>query len=207
MPAIKLLNIFALSTLAVLLCSFAPSQSLAVSVQANHLARQLPHHNRIVKKKRDTKRCKPRSSSVPPSSTPAPGPTSSSSKDDPPKTTVPPNNDLSPSTTQPPQSVSTSPPTSTASGSKKLGIAWALGNDKRFNLITGGGHVAIVHLWDAVIPDIVKSSGLPVSIMLWGTAQDKINDFVKYAKPGYAQYAYGFNEYANLIWLLSVYPN
>jgi hypothetical protein len=50
------------------------------------------------------------------------------------------------------------------------------------------------HLWSATIPDSVKNSGLPVSIMLWGLDQDRINTFVQNAQPGYAQFAYGMNE-------------
>ena len=199
MPAIKLLNIFALSTFAILLCSLAPSQSLALSVQSNHLARQVPKHHGIAKKKRGTKRgtkrCKPKSSTVPPASDPT---QYDPPKDDPkPTTTTPPKDDPKPTTT-----TTTSPKdvqTNTPSGNGKLGVAWAMGNDKRFSLIISTKRVVVVHLWDVVIPDIVKNSGIPVSIMLWGTAQDKIDRFVQYAKPGYAKYAYGFNEYVKLV--------
>ena len=199
MPAIKLLNLFALSTFAILLCSFAPSQTVAVSINSNHLARQIPNHHGIAKKKKrgnGNKRCKPKSSSVPP----APKPTDPNQYDPPattPKATSspPPKDDPKPTTTTPPNNVQTDTP----SGPGKLGIAWAMGNDKRLFDITSGGRVKIIHLWDVVIPDAVKQTGLPVSIMLWGTSQDRINRFVQYAKPGYAKYAYGFNEYVTLV--------
>lgn len=191
MPAIKLLNIFALSTLAILLCSFAPSQSLALTVQSNHLARDLPNHHGIAKKKRATKRaCKPRNSSSPkPSSTPIV---------DIPKTDIPPNNVLAPSpsptTSKPPAPVESNPSTNTPSGPGKLGIAWAMGNDPRISILAASSRVKIFHLWDSEIPSAVKATGIDVSIMLWSTGQDKIDRFLKFAKPGYASHVFGFNE-------------
>jgi len=185
MPAIKLLNIFALSTLAILLCSFAPSQTLAVTVNSNHLARQIPKHHGIAKKKRGTKRCRPRSSSLPLSSTPTPKPTSSPVKEDPKPST----------SSSSPNTVETKPPTTNnPTGPGKLAIAWAMGNDKRIALLAASKRVKMFHLWAAQIPDAVKATGIPVSIMLWGTSQDKIDNFVKFAKPGYATHAFGFNE-------------
>ena len=197
MPAIKLLNIFALSTFAILLCSLAPSQSLAASIQPNHLARQLPNHHGIAKK-RGTKRCKSRSSSVPLSSTPAPKPTSTPPNVDTVKSTNPPKNSPSPSSTSP-ASVATKSPTSTPSGSGKLAIAWAMGNDKRIALLSASPRVKMFHLWDAQVPSAVKDTGIPYSIMLWSNAQDRVNSFQQVAKKGYASYVFGFNEYVKLI--------
>lgn len=213
MPTIKLLNIFALSTLAVLLCSFAPSQTAALSIQPNHLARHIPNHHNLAKKsgiakkkKRGTKRCKPKSS------TPTPGPTNDTTNNNnssPQPTSPPPDNNTNipyntpypttTTTTSPANSSPSNPPTNTPTGPGKLGVAWALGDDSRLSLIVGGGRVKIIHLWDCIIPDSVKNTGLPVSIMLWGTDQDRINSFVQYAKPGYAAYAYGFNEYVKVV--------
>jgi len=202
MPAIKLLNLFALSTFAILLCTLAPSQTLALAVQPNHLARQLPNHHGIAKKKRGTKRCKSRSSSLPLSSTPAPKPTSTPPKDNTIESTSSPKNNPSLSSTSSPPN-----PTKTPTGSGKLGIAWALGDDKRLDDITKYGRAVIIHLWDSTVSDLVKNSGIPVSIMLWNNAQDKIDRFVKNAKPGYAKYAYGFNEYVKLVWFSFVPSN
>jgi len=185
MPAIKLLNIFALSTFAILLCSLAPSHTLAVSVQSNHLARQLANHHGVAKKKRATTRCKPRSSSL------SPVPESTST---PPKDTNTPKPDPSPSSTSSPASIETKPPTNTPTGPGKLAIAWAMGNDKRIALLAASKRVKMFHLWTAQIPDAVKATGIPVSIMLWGTSQDKIDNFIKFATPGYASHAFGFNE-------------
>jgi hypothetical protein len=199
MSATKLLNIFALSTLAILLCSFAPAQTLALSVRSDHQARQLPKHHNIAKKKRATRKCKPKSSSSP---VPQPTPEPTSSKDDtpksnyvdPPKSSDPPKSDSPPTTTSPPATIETKPPTSTPSGPGKLAIAWAMGNDKRIALIAASSRVKMFHLWDAEIPQAVKDTGIPASIMLWGTSQDRIDRFLQFAKPGYASHVFGFNE-------------
>lgn len=80
--AAKLLNLIALSSLAILACSWGPTQTNALSVDSPHnIAAR--HHNVIAKKKRGTtaRRCKPRpvSSSLSPAATttpaPAPAPT------------------------------------------------------------------------------------------------------------------------------------
>lgn len=185
MPAIKLLNIFALSTFAILLCSLAPSHTLALSVRSDHLPRQLANHHGVAKKKRATKRCRPRSSSLPPAS---------ESTSTPPKNTNTPKVDLSPSSTSSPASVETKPPTTTPTGSGKLGIAWAMGNDGRISIIAASKRVKMFHLWAATIPDAVKKTGIPVSIMLWGTSQGRIDEFNSVVKPGYASHLFGFNE-------------
>jgi len=199
MSASKLLNIFALSTLAILLCSFAPSQTLALAVKPNHLARHLPSHHGIAKKKkRDNQRCKPRSSGVPSSSSPPPANTPASDGSNNNNygnnydTT---NNTPVSSSTSPPASVSTTPPTTnTPSGPGKLAIAWAMGDDKRISFLTSSPRVKMFHLWDVQIPASVQNSGIPVSIMLWGTDPSRISNFLQYAKPGYASHAMGFNE-------------
>ncbi|KAF9649636.1 hypothetical protein BDM02DRAFT_3094347 [Thelephora ganbajun] len=50
------------------------------------------------------------------------------------------------------------------------------------------------HLWDSEIPQAVKDTGIPVSIMLWSTDQYKIDRFLQFAQPGYASHAAGYNE-------------
>jgi len=190
MPAAKLLNIFALSTLAVLLCSFAPSQTLALSIRADHLPRQIPNHHGIAKKKKRglNKRCKPNpsSSSSPPvqgTPAPAPGPVDANLNAD----------NVTPSSSSQ-LSAATNPPTSISSGPGKLAVAWAMGNDPRLTDIVSTHRVKMIHLWDSEIPDAVKNTGVPVSIMLWSNSQDRVDKFVQFAKPGYASHAYGFNE-------------
>jgi len=185
MSVTKLANIFALSTLAVLLCSFAPSQTLALTVRADHLARQLPNHHGIARKKRSKRdgTCKPRSSTSPPASTPAYQPTST------PQSSPSPNNSPSPSSTQSPSTVPTSTP-----GSGKLGIAWALGNDQRLLKITAPGHVNYIFLWDSAVPDLVRQSGLPISVMCWDDSDAKVSAFKQNVVQGYANQIRGPNE-------------
>jgi len=176
-----------------LLCSFTPSQTLALSINPDHLARQLPNHHGIAKKKRgaNVKRCKPNSSS------PASQPTGYSSPA--PQPTSTPKENPSSSSTQPPTTVvsPTSTPTYTPTGRGKVGIAWNFGDDKRLALITASTRVSIIHLWSAYIPTTVAaagSSGIAISIMLWGNTPDYIDSFAKLAQPGYATHAYGPNE-------------
>lgn len=191
MPAIKLFNVLALSTLAILLSSFAPSQTLALSLQSNHLARQLPNHHGISKKRKRGTQCKPRSSS-----TPAPVPTSTPLQDYTSLSSNSPQNDPSPSSTQSPNPVATN----ASNGSGKLAIAWALGDDSRVQILLAAPRVKMFHLWDANIPSALKASNMRTSIMLWGIDQQRISDFVAAAKPGYTDYVFGFNEYVSLIW-------
>lgn len=192
MSTTKLANIFALSTLAILLCSFAPSQTLAVAVQANHLARQVPNHHGIARKKRSKRdgQCKPRSSTSPPAdqptSTPADQPTST------PQSSPSPNNSPSPSSTQPPNTVATNTP-STSSGNKFC-VAWAMADDTRLNLINAYGRINRVLLWDASVPDLVLQLGLSVSIMLWDDSDQRVNAFEQAVQTVNFQEVRGFNE-------------
>ena len=215
MSASKLVNLFALSTLAILLCSFAPSSTVAVSIHANHQARHLPNHHGIAKKKKKRDTCKPRpSSSSPPASSPTPGDSSDANNGDNSNPTSTPSSSVTPSSTPVSSTTTTSyTPSSTSTGNSgpgKLGIAWALGDDPRIQILLTASRVKIFHLWDVVIPSTLQNSGMPVSIMLWDTSQDRINNFVQYAKPGYATHAYGMNEYVNparlssLHWILTV---
>ena len=117
--AVKLFNLIALSSLAIIACSFGASPANALSVESspNH-ARHFGHHQPIALKKRaDTRRCKPR-------------PSSSSAK--PPATQTPVRQDqAAPKPTSSPQPASTpaasTPPPS--SGKGKVGLAWANGDD------------------------------------------------------------------------------
>ena len=201
MSTTKLANIFALSTLAILLCSFAPSQTLAVAVQANHLARQVPNHHGIARKKRSKRdgQCKPRSSTSSPAdqptSTPADQPTST------PQSSPSPNNSPSPSSTQPPNTVATNTP-STSSGTKFC-VAWAMYDDSRLKDIIAPGNVFQILLWDSNPSDLVKSSGIPVSIMLWDDASDKVAAFQQAIANGGIADIRGFNEYVASIYFLS----
>jgi hypothetical protein len=62
--ASKLLNLLALSSLAILVCSFGATPVAALSTSGQHLARRMPAHNAISKKKRgNVRRCRSRNSS------------------------------------------------------------------------------------------------------------------------------------------------
>jgi hypothetical protein len=117
--AAKIFNLVALSSLAILACSFfaSPANALSLDTSPNY-ARHLGHHQVIAKKKRaDTKRCKPRpaSSSVSPSA----------GKQIP--TSSPP---TAPKTTTTNKPASTPPATPPSTGGKgKVGLAWANGDD------------------------------------------------------------------------------
>jgi hypothetical protein len=69
-----------------------------------------------------------------------------------------------------------------------------MGDDARIAILLASPHVVMFHLWTSTIPDSVKKSGLPVSIMLWDTSASNIQTFVQNAQPGYATHAYGMNE-------------
>jgi len=67
-------------------------------------------------------------------------------------------------------------------------------NDPRIEILLKAPRVKMFHLWTPDIPSILQQSGFPTSIMLWGNAQNLIDDFVQKAQPGYATHANGFNE-------------
>ena len=89
----KLFNLFALSSLAVLVCNLQASPVAALAHDGHHMAkvRRAHGHDAVLKRKRDSsKRCKPRPSSTPvetpapsssPEPTPSPEPTTSQAPD------------------------------------------------------------------------------------------------------------------------------
>jgi len=182
--AAKLLNLVALSSLAILACSFgaAPVNALSVGSSPNH-ARHFGNHQLIAKKKRsNTARCKPRpSSSAVSSSTPAAKPSVSSKKPQATPKVTP---------TPPPAPPSGGGNTGHAGGGK-VGLGWALGDDPSLkNFVTS--KVSFIYSWSPWKPSGADALGLQYAPMLWGPNQ--IGDFTNLVKPGYAQYALGFNE-------------
>lgn len=136
MAATKLLNLIALSSLAILACSFGASPVNALSVDSQHHARSpVRGHAILAKKKRAStaKRCKPRpvstavSSAVgKPTTTPAPpAPKPTSSKAAAPQTTKPADNGGGSSTPNNGGGNSGS-----NGGAGKVGLAWAQNDDK-----------------------------------------------------------------------------
>jgi len=67
-------------------------------------------------------------------------------------------------------------------------------NDIRFKLITDPGRVACIFLWSHHIPDIVRESGVRISIMLWDDSTPKIDAFEQAVQAGGMQLCAGPNE-------------
>jgi len=128
--ASKLLNLVALSSLAILACSFsaAPVSALHIADSSLH-ARSFNHHNIMAKKKRaETRRCKQRGES----SSAAPTPSASASGSPTAGASSPPASPNPP----PPAAPPANPPPSTAGGGKVC-LAWNNGNqDKIGNFVT-----------------------------------------------------------------------
>jgi hypothetical protein len=182
--AAKLLNLVALSSLVILACSFGstPANALSIESSVNH-ARHLGHHQLLAKKKRSSSgRCTPRpSSSAVSSSTLAASPTPHSSSQKPAATT----SKAAPSPTPTPSSGSGQ------AGGGKVGLGWALGDDPSLkNFVTS--KVSAIYSWSPFKPSDSDALGLQFAPMLWGTNQ--ISDFTNLVKPGYANWALGFNE-------------
>jgi hypothetical protein len=169
----KLLNLLALSFLAILACFFVASPVNAVSVDLSHNVRHVVRaHTVLAKKKRGAPtRCKQRpSSSSPPKSTPPP----------PQKTTAP-------SSAPPPPP----PPPPPSSGGGKIGLAWPNGEDPNLPAWKTN-KVSTIYTWSPFLPSKAKGLGLNGIPMLWGPKQ--IPDFQRLVKPGYANTIFGFNE-------------
>ncbi|KIK08407.1 glycoside hydrolase family 128 protein [Laccaria amethystina LaAM-08-1] len=184
--AAKLLNLIALSSLAILACSWGPTATNALSVDTPHnIAAR--HHGVIAKKKRGTtaRRCKPRpaslSSAAKPTTTPAPAPAP---------------------TTTPKANPATSTKASGGSGTPsntggyngppgKVGLAYAGPDDGTIShFITP--KVTAIYNWSPWAPASAAALGLEFMPMLWGPKQ--IGDFTQLVKPGYAKTVLGFNE-------------
>jgi len=189
MAVSNILNLLALSSLAVFLCSFVATPANALSLDTSyHVAR---HHVALAKAKRSpsAKRCKQRPATTTSSSTPAKDPTTSSS-----------------TPTATPTKVSSQPAAALAQVGAKLvshGLAattllWHTGPQGRPLGVSLLSAFVLLHLnllyslytWSAYLPS--KTYGLQGIPMLWGP--DKIGEFQKLVKAGYATIAMGFNE-------------
>ena len=132
--ASKLLNFVALSTLAVLAISFGATPADALSAPHGHVNRHVDHAP-IARKKRDTTRCKTRSSSVVASSTAQP--TSTSTTHSSAKTTSSSKAAAKTTSAKATTTTSSASSASAASGSGAFGtkghkicLAWGMGNDE-----------------------------------------------------------------------------
>jgi len=193
MPSISLLNLLAVSTLAVIAASFGPSPVNAIATEGHNFSRNVAHgHAPLAKKKRtNAKRCKTRTSSLV---------TSSATAKAKPTTTTKPHTTTAHHTT-----TSTSHKTTTTSsggssncndlkigscGSGKVGMAWAAETKYLSSFATDKTYY--LYNWSPSIDPAVKKHGFNGCPMLWGDKQ--ISKFAELAVEGYANCAMGPNE-------------
>jgi len=195
MAPIKLLNLLAISSLAILACTFGATPANALATEHHQFARHAVYgHDGIARRKRDnaaSKRCKARpSSSAPSSSTSsyvAPSSTVKATKAAP-TTLAPSYQKVSSSSAAP---ASTSAASSGNTGSGKVGLAWPNGDDSSLkNYKTD--KVNWLYTWSPDIPDSARSLGFEVVPMLWG--ENQVSEFSQKVVKGYANYVLGFNE-------------
>lgn len=125
--AAKILNLVAISSLAILACSFGATPANALSIDTTpNFARHFPHHGAALKKRATSRRCKPRSSSLAGSSTKVSA-TPSSTKAVVPTTT--PKADPKPTSTKPKATPTPAPVSNSGGGGGKAGLGWANGDD------------------------------------------------------------------------------
>ncbi|TFY79635.1 hypothetical protein EWM64_g4374 [Hericium alpestre] len=176
--AAKFFNLIAISTLAILACSFNASPVNALSVE-RHAARAFPHaHEVIAKKKRSTSAAP----ALKPSSSPAPKPSSSPA--------------AKPAQTSSSQPAASSPaskaaPANNNGGGGKAGLAWPNGDSNTLKQWKTA-KTNFLYTWAPQIPDGARSAGFTPVPMLWG--KNQVGDFQKLVKPGYATHAMGMNE-------------
>ncbi|KAI0650016.1 glycosyl hydrolase catalytic core-domain-containing protein [Trametes meyenii] len=213
--ASKLLNLVALSSLAIMACTYGVAPTTALSTgHLQHANRHLAHAPIAAKKKRDqSKRCKarPSTSAAPTSSVkPQAAAVSSSSEAPAPTTTKAPE----PSTTsKAPAPASTTKASSGNSGSstgssgssgntggipfgskgKKVCLAWGDGNsDSVYNFKTD--RVVGIYDWDVYKPTFVDNANLDYWPMLWGGDSSRISKFEQTVTQKLGSTLLGFNE-------------
>jgi hypothetical protein len=185
----KLLNLLAISSLAILACSFGPTPVNALTVDSHHFARHLARgHDSVARKKRDnSKRCKVRPSSSSSASAPAPTDSSTPAADSGNSNTGNTNTGNNANTVT---SNSGAPPPPNVSGGKG-GLAWANGDDPSLANFKSN-RVTQLYTWSPDIGSLPAQLGFNGVPMLWGP--DQISDFVRLVQPGYANTVMGFNE-------------
>ncbi|GLB33625.1 putative expressed protein [Lyophyllum shimeji] len=190
MAVTKLLNLLALSSLAIIASSFGATPVNALTVDTHHLAHAPVHgHAALAKKRRAAggKRCKPR----PSSSVAVPVPTSAPVKAT--STKAP-----APTTSSTNHNNGGSPPPANGGGNSgsnggvgKVGIAWPQDDDKALASFKTP-KVGPIYTWSPWIPSAAKSLGYEPVPMFWGEKQ--ASEFQRIVVPGYARTVLGFNE-------------
>ncbi|KAF9246948.1 glycosyl hydrolase catalytic core-domain-containing protein [Melanogaster broomeanus] len=175
MTALKLLNILALASVAIVALSSAPVQVNALVADRSHVVRHIRGHDAVAKRKRDSSTaCKARPTSYIPTSTPAAAPTPATPTPAPPTTTT-----------------SATPAPSPSSGGQKWGLAWANG-DQTWLANFARPNVGYIYTWSPYLPSGYQELGLQGMPMLWGW--DQVTDFQNLVVKGYANYVLGMNE-------------
>jgi len=178
MAPFKFINLLAISSLAVLACSFGATPVTALVTDTHHIRDISVHgHGAMAKRKRatsNTQRCKNRPSSTHPKATPKPSP-----KSDPAPTTL--------------SSHSKPSPTPSSSGGEhgKVGLAWANGPSMDLKPFVNK-NVQYVYTWSPNKIPQADALGLTSMVMLWGDKQ--ISEFQALVKKGYAHCVMGANE-------------
>jgi len=174
MAALKLINLFALSSLAVLLCSFGATPTNALSLEVHNVVRHIhPAHDGLAKRSRPAKRAPTCKSKHPPT---IPSPSVTKSK---------------------PPAPAKTPQRNSGGGSGnggvggKVGIAWPNSDSSTLHQFKTR-RSSVIYTWSPWIPQGAKKLGFRPAVMLWGAKQ--IGDFTKLVKPGYANIALGYNE-------------
>ncbi|TBU32119.1 glycosyl hydrolase catalytic core-domain-containing protein [Dichomitus squalens] len=200
----KLLNLVALSSLAVLAVTFGPASTNALSTGHAHVNRHF-EHGAIAKKKRDTsKRCKARpstsSSSVKPTSTTKAAPTTTSAASQAPSTKPATKTTSSKSSSSTGQSGGSSGGAAHPASGKfgqtgsKICAAWGDGNDASISKFKTD-HVVGIYTWGVDKPSQADALGYDFWPMLWGSSEDKIDAFEKAMQtPNLGTIVLGFNE-------------
>jgi len=205
--ASKLLNLFALSSLAVLVCSFSASPVSALSLQSDHHLASRHGHGALAKKKRatgagakkkrsSTKRCKPKTTSTTSStSTHTSTPTSSTSSSSKAAAQVETHVAApapSPTHSSAPAPQAAAPAPVQISGNAKVGFS---GLDTQFlgNFVTK--NTKFYYNWNEQCPNSdLDKFGIECMPMLWSDEQSRVTAFEAAVVPGYAKYILGFNE-------------
>ncbi|KAF5388205.1 hypothetical protein D9615_000226 [Tricholomella constricta] len=199
MAVTKLLNLLAVSSLAILACSYGATPVSALSVDTHQFPRSpIRGHAILAKKKRaaNGKRCKPRPSSAPAPPASVPKPTT---PPPPPPPATKPASTKAPAPTAPSTGGGGGSSTPTNGGSNsgsnggvgKVGLAWPIDDDRALaNFKTN--KVSPVYTWSPYIPRKAKELGFEPIPMLWGEKQT--SEFKRLVVKGYAKTVLGFNE-------------
>jgi len=195
MALTKILNLFAISSLAILIASFnaSPANALSLERDLGYMGKRSHGHDGLAKRKRTsskraTGRCKPK-----PSTTPASAPTTVAPPPDSqtPTPEATPDNSPAPSPKATPAPAPQTPSSFQGSGGKKAGLAYTSpGNINAF--ITE--HTGLTYSWGPSRPSQVDGTPLTFMPMLWDASGDKVSAFQNVVKAGYSSIAMGFNE-------------